>query len=167
MSGILKYCMFKYTFIGRNRFYFLSLNIKYKIQNATTTSRLFAEANPGPFSMEAGGTISIDVTSTKLVDVNDKTCPHISSIYHLEIYVVNDNEFGSIDNGDSYTEYHCYDEYGSNFNVQNCWYYKKATKKFFIPINSTLTTVNTINYASSYHILIVNPCKITYKINVN
>ena len=117
--------------------------------------------------MESGGTISIDISSTKLIDTKSKTCPHITSTFYIEIYVVNEEEFSIIHNTDDYTENDCYDIDSETFDsFENCWYYKKATQKFFIPINNSLTTINTINYSSLYRVIIINPCRVEYSIKV-
>ena len=125
----------------------------------------FGEDTLKPFSMEAGGTISVDISSTKLIDAQNQTCTREQNIYFIEIYLMNEDEFDRI-NLDTYNQHNCYDELDGSFDAQNCWYFTKATQKFFIPLNQSLTTTKTINIASKYRILIVNPCKTTYHINV-
>eukprot|EP01083_Nonionella_stella_P236409 830351_1 len=75
---------------------------------------LFAEQNPGPFAMHDGGTISIDITSTKLLNIKDQECPKINNIFYLEIYILNEEEF-SIINNDDYKSLNCYDVTSGSF----------------------------------------------------
>lgn len=122
----------------------------------------------GPFSMASGGTVSVDISSTTLIDSTHQTCKHMTSMFYLQLYVLNDDEFQEVNNEKDYTALNCYNEHSGSFQLENCWYYQKATQKYAIPISdpSGLHTVHTINYPSSYHLLLVNPCKVTYSIDV-
>eukprot|EP01084_Bolivina_argentea_P137178 241598_1 len=112
---------------------------------------IFAEQH-GPFSMHIGGTITIDITSTQLLpDIprESEKCIHISNLFYLEIYVLSKEEFEAITQED-YDQINCYDETHGAFQIQNCWYYSKATQKYFIPLNDTIHTTHSITYPSQY-----------------
>merc|ERR1719242_1581775 len=124
---------------------------------------LFGETTSGAFGLENGATVSIDISTLKLIDDTFNNCSHIEDLFHLDIYILNSDQYESIASTD-YDANYCHDEFSSQFQIQNCWYFTLAAQKYAIPINGTYKSSHTIA-EGDYYVFVVNPCNITYQIS--
>merc|ERR1712062_548871 len=90
-------------------------------------------------------------------------CSHIEDLFHLDIYILNSGQYESIASTD-YDANYCHDEFSSQFQIQNCWYFTLAAQKYAIPINGSYKSSHSV-VQGEYYIFVVNPCNITYKIS--
>ena len=125
---------------------------------------MFGERSPKAFGMDNGGTVSLDISSLRVVNSTHNNCSHIEELFHLDVYVLNDEEYGIISNVD-YDSNYCHNEFSEQFQIENCWYFTTSTLKFAIPINGSYSAAQSVA-EGSYHILMVNPCNITYSVSV-
>ena len=113
--------------------------------------------------MDAGGAVTIDV-STALLATAHQTCAMTPTMYYLELYVLDERQFAAI-SVDEYDAHNCYDEAHGSFDVTDCWYFTHAAAKYAVPLNESLSATHTLRTASSYRVVLVNPCNATYAIS--